>query len=375
MKALVKKEAQKGIWLEEVAVPKVGVNDVLIKIKKTAICGTDLHIYKWDEWSQKTIKTPMTIGHEYVGIVAEVGPGVRNIQVGDRVTGEGHIACGHCRNCRRGLQHICENSIGVGVNRDGAFAEYLCIPESNVVKLDDRISDDMAAIMDPFGNATHTALSFPLLGEDVLITGAGLIGTMATAIARFAGAKNVVVTDLSDYRLDIAKKMGATVTVNAAKGETVAGAMEKLGMRGFDVGLEMSGSPIAFRDMVANMYNGSKIAQLGMRGFDVGLEMSGSPIAFRDMVANMYNGSKIAQLGILPPTTTVDWSEIIFKALTIKGIYGREMWETWYKMQQMLISGLDLTPVITHHFPIAEFQKGFDVMESGQCGKVILDWE
>ena len=229
--------------------PKVGVNDVLIKIKKTAICGTDLHIYKWDEWSQKTIKTPMTIGHEYVGVVAEVGAGVRNIKVGDRVTGEGHIACGHCRNCRRGKEHICENSIGVGVNRDGAFAEYLCIPESNVVKLDDRITDDMAAIMDPFGNATHTALSFPLLGEDVLITGAGLIGTMATAIARFAGAKNVVVTDLNDYRLDIAKKMGATMTVNATKGETVAGAMEKLGIRSFNnVFKKQTGlSPAEFR--------------------------------------------------------------------------------------------------------------------------------
>ena len=227
------------------------------------------------------------------------------------------------------------------MNRDGAFAEYLAIPECNVVKLDDRISDDMASIMDPFGNATHTALSFPLLGEDVLITGAGLIGTMATAIAKFAGAKNIVVTDLSDYRLDIAKKMGATLTVNASKGETVAQAMEKL----------------------------------GIRGFDVGLEMSGSPIAFRDMVANMYNGSKIAQLGILPPSTTVDWSEIIFKALTITGIYGREMWETWYKMEQMLVSGLDLSPVITHRFPIAEFQKGFDIMESGQCGKVVLEWD
>ena len=332
MKALVKKEPMKGIWMEDVPVPEVGVNDVLIKIKKTAICGTDLHIYKWDEWSQKTIKTPMTIGHEYVGIVAKVG---------DRVTGEGHIACGHCRNCRRGQQHICENSIGVGVNRDGAFAEYLCIPESNVVKLDARISDDTAAIMDPFGNATHTALSFPLLGEDVLITGAGLIGTMATGIAKFAGAKNIVVTDLSEYRLDIAKKMGATITVNATKGETVEGAMK----------------------------------QLGIRGFDVGLEMSGAPVAFRDMVAHMYNGSKIAQLGILPPTTTVDWSEIIFKALTIKGIYGREMWETWYKMEQMLVSGLDLTPVITHHFKVDDFQKGFDIMESGQCGKVILEWE
>ncbi|MDD6123763.1 MAG: L-threonine 3-dehydrogenase [Bacteroidales bacterium] len=340
MKALVKKEPARGIWMEDVPVPEVGVNDVLIKIKKTAICGTDLHIYKWDEWSQKTIKTPMTIGHEYVGIVEKVGMGVRNIKVGDRVTGEGHIACGHCRNCRRGQQHICENSIGVGVNRDGAFAEYLSIPESNVVKLDARISDDTAAIMDPFGNATHTALSFPLLGEDVLITGAGLIGTMATAIAKFAGAKHIVVTDLSDYRLEIARKMGATCTVNAKRGETLDEAMQKQ----------------------------------GIRGFDVGLEMSGSPIAFRDMVSHMYNGSKIAQLGILPPTTTVDWSEIIFKALTIKGIYGREMWETWYKMEQMLVSGLDLSPVITHHFAIDDFQQGFDIMESGQCGKVILEW-
>ena len=340
MKALVKKEPARGIWMEDVPVPEVGVNDVLIKIKKTAICGTDLHIYKWDEWSQKTIKTPMTIGHEYVGIVEKVGMGVRNIKVGDRVTGEGHIACGHCRNCRRGQQHICENSIGVGVNRDGAFAEYLSIPESNVVKLDARISDDTAAIMDPFGNATHTALSFPLLGEDVLITGAGLIGTMATAIAKFAGAKHIVVTDLSDYRLEIARKMGATCTVNAKRGETLDEAMQKQ----------------------------------GIRGFDVGLEMSGSPIAFRDMVSHMYNGSKIAQLGILPPTTTVDWSEIIFKALTIKGIYGREMWETWYMMEQMLVSGLDLSPVITHHFAIDDFQQGFDIMESGQCGKVILEW-
>ncbi len=341
MKALVKKNPGKGLWLEDVPVPEVGVNDVKIKIKKTAICGTDLHIYKWDEWSQKTIKTPMTIGHEYVGIVAEVGPGVRNIKVGDRVTGEGHIACGHCRNCRRGKEHVCENSIGVGVHRDGAFAEYLVIPESNVVKLDDRISDEMAAIMDPFGNATHTALSFPLLGEDVLITGAGLIGTMATAISRFAGARHIVVTDLSDYRLDIAKKMGATVTVNPTKGESVAAAMK----------------------------------ELGMRGFDIGLEMSGSPIAFREMVESMYNGSKIAQLGILPPSTQVDWSEIIFKALTIKGIYGREMWETWYQMEQMLITGIDLSPVITHRFHVDDFQKGFDVMESGLCGKVILNWD
>ena len=341
MKALVKKYAEKGIWMEDVPVPEVGVNDVLIKIKKTAICGTDLHIYKWDEWSQKTIHTPMVIGHEYVGVVAQVGLGVRNIQVGDRVTGEGHIACGHCRNCRRGKLHVCEYSIGVGVNRDGAFAEYLCIPESNVVKLDARISDEMASIMDPFGNATHTALSFPLIGEDVLITGAGLIGTMATAICRFAGARHIVVTDISDYRLNIAKQMGATLAINPSKGETVKQAME----------------------------------QLHMRGFDIGLEMSGSPVAFREMIDSMYKGSKIAQLGILPDTTTVNWSEIIFNALTIKGIYGREMWETWYQMEQMLISGIDLTPVITHRFHIDDFQKGFDVMESGLCGKVILNWE
>ncbi len=341
MKALVKKEAGKGIWMADVPKPTIGINDVLVKIRKTAICGTDLHIYKWDEWSQKTIKTPMVIGHEYVGIVEEVGSGVTKVKVGDRVTGEGHIACGECRNCRRGMEHVCENTIGVGVNRDGCFAEYLSVPAHNVIKLDDRISDDLAAIMDPFGNATHTALSFPLLGEDVLITGTGLIGTMAVAICKFAGAKNIVVTDLNDYRLEIAKQMGATMTVNASKGETVAAAMETL----------------------------------GIKGFDVGLEMSGSPIAFRDMVSNLYNGSKIAQLGILPPTTTVDWSEIIFKALTIKGIYGREMWETWYKMQAMLVSGVDITPVITHRFHVDDFQKGFDIMESGQCGKVILSWE
>ena len=341
MKALVKKQPGKGIWMEDVPVPEVGINDVLIKIKKTAICGTDLHIYKWDEWSQNTIKTPMTIGHEYVGTVVEIGAGVRNVKVGERVTGEGHIACGHCRNCRRGKMHICENSIGVGVNRNGAFAEYLCIPESNVVKLEDGISDDLAAIMDPFGNATHTACSFPVLGEDVLITGAGLIGTMATGICKFAGARHVVVTDLNDYRLDIAKRMGATVTVNASKGETVQQAMDKL----------------------------------GIKGFDVGLEMSGSPVAFRDMISHMYKGSNIAQLGILPPTTTVNWDDIIFNAITIKGIYGREMWETWYKMKQMILSGLDLTPVITHHFDVDDFQKGFDVMESGLCGKVILNWE
>lgn len=339
MKALVKKLPQEGLWMEEIPVPEVGVNDVLIKIKKVAICGTDLHIYKWDAWSQKTIKTPMTIGHEYVGEIVDMGSGVRNFNIGDRVTGEGHIACGHCRNCRRGKKHVCQNTIGVGVNRDGAFAEYLCIPAENVVKLDPRISDDMAAIMDPFGNATHTALSFPLLGEDVLITGAGLIGTIATGICRFAGARHIVVTDVSDYRLNIAKQMGADIVVNPAKGETIEDARK----------------------------------QLNMQGFDVGLEMSGAPAAFNSMIDNMYNGSKISLLGILPDTTQVEWNKIIFNALTLKGIYGREMWETWYQMEQMLITGLDLSPVITHRFKFDDFEKGFEVMKSGQCGKVLLE--
>ena len=341
MKALVKAHAEKGIWMQDMPEPTVGINDVKIKIKKTAICGTDLHIYKWDEWSQKTINTPMIIGHEYVGVISEMGDGVKHLEIGDRVTGEGHIACGHCRNCRRGKLHVCENTIGVGVDRDGAFAEYLVIPADNVIKLDERISDEMAAIMDPFGNATHTALSFPVLGEDVLITGAGLIGSMATAICRFAGARNIVVSDISDYRLELAKKMGATMTINPAKGETIEGAIDTL----------------------------------KMHGFDIGLEMSGSPQAFDSMISNMYNGSKIALLGILPNTTTVDWSKIIFKALTLKGIYGREMWETWYQMEQMLISGIDLSPIITHRMHIDDFQEGFDIMESGQCGKVILSWD
>lgn len=341
MKALVKLRPEKGIWMEEMPMPHVGINDVLIKIKKTSICGTDLHIYNWDDWSQRTIKTPMIIGHEYMGEIVEKGRGVKNIQIGNRVTGEGHIACGHCRNCRRGKLHVCENSIGVGVNRDGSFAEYLSIPAANIVKLDNRINDEMASIMDPFGNATHTALSFPLIGEDVLITGAGLIGCMATAICRFAGARNIVVSDLSDYRLKIAEKMGATVLVNPTKGETIEGAVK----------------------------------QLHMHGFDIGLEMSGSPVAFESMIENMYNGSKIALLGILPNSTTVHWDTIIFKALTLKGIYGREMWETWYQMEQMLITGIDLTPIITHRFHINNFQKGFDVMEAGQCGKVILNWD
>jgi threonine 3-dehydrogenase len=341
MKALVKAKPEKGLWMQDMPVPQIGINEVLIKIKKSAICGTDLHIYKWDNWAQRTIKTPMIIGHEYVGEIVEIGKGVKNLKVGERVTGEGHIACGHCRNCRRGKLHVCENTIGVGVNRDGSFAEYLALPAENVIKLDPRISDEMASIMDPFGNATHTALSFPLIAEDVLITGAGLIGSMATAICRFAGARHIVVSDLSDYRLEIAKKMGATLTVNPSKGETIEGA----------------------------------IKELKMVGFDIGLEMSGSPAAFKGMIDNMYNGSKISLLGILPNDTQVEWDKIIFKALTVKGIYGREMWETWYQMEQMLISGIDLNPVITHRYHIDDFQKGFDVMEAGSCGKVILSWD
>ena len=283
----------------------------------------------------------MIIGHEYMGHIVKKGAGVKLLKEGDRVTGEGHLACGHCRNCRRGKEHVCENTLGIGVHVDGAFAEYVSIPSSNVVLLDKRIPDDWAAIMDPFGNATHTALSFPLLGEDVLITGAGLIGNMAVAIAKYSGARFIVVSDLSDYRLNIAKKMGATLTVNPSKRENIQDAVKAL----------------------------------GMRGFDVGLEMSGSPKAFIEMINNMYNGSSISLLGILPSNFPVPWSDIIFKAITLKGIYGREIWETWYKMEQMLISGIDLTPIITHRFSIDDFQKGFDVMESGQCGKVILNWE
>ncbi|NLV18295.1 MAG: L-threonine 3-dehydrogenase [Bacteroidetes bacterium] len=341
MKALVKARPERGLWMQEVPVPEPGLNDVIIKIRKSSICGTDLHIYKWDEWSQRTIKTPMVIGHEYMGIIEEMGPGVTNLKLGERVTGEGHLACGHCRNCRRGKEHVCENSIGIGVHVDGSFAEYLRIPATNVVPLDNRIPDDWAAIMDPFGNATHTALSFPLLGEDVLITGAGLIGGIAVAIARFSGARFIVASDLSDYRLDIAKKMGATLVVNPSKGEKISDAVKSL----------------------------------GMRGFDIGMEMSGSPAAFVEMIKNMYNGSSISLLGILPSDFEVPWSEIIFKAISLKGIYGREMWETWYKMEQMIIGGINLDPVITHHFHIDDFQKGFDVMEEGKCGKVILNWD
>ncbi len=340
MKALVKKLPERGIRMEEVPIPHIGVNDVLVKIKKTSICGTDLHIYKWDQWSQRTIKTPMIIGHEYVGTIVDMGSGVKNLHIGDRVTSEGHIACGHCRNCRRGKNHVCQNTIGTGVNIDGVFAEYAAVPASNIILANKKINDDLIAVLDPFGNATHTALSFPVVGEDVLITGAGPIGCMAAAICRFAGARYIVVTDLNEYRLNIAGKMGATKVIDPTK-ENIA-----------DV-----------------------VKELGMVGFDLGLEMSGSPAAFKDMIDNMYNGSKIALLGILPDSTQIRWDKIIFKAIHIKGIYGREMYETWYKMEQMMLSGIDITPVITHHFSIDEFQNGFDIMEQGNCGKVILNWE
>lgn len=340
MKALVKTQAAKGIWMEDVPVPVPGPNDVLIKVSKSSICGTDLHIYLWDEWAKKTIPVGLTIGHEYVGHVAAVGSEVREFKEGDRVTGEGHIACGHCRNCRRGRQHICETTVGIGVNINGSFAEYVKVPVANVMKINKKIPDEILAIMDPFGNATHTTLSFPIIGEDVLITGAGLIGSMAVSVARFAGARFVVATETSPYRAELARKMGATRVVNPLE------------------------------DKLSEVMD-----ELGMIGFDIGLECSGSPAAFNQLVEHMYNSGKISLLGILPSSTTVDWTSIIFKGLTLKGIYGREMFETWYHMEQMLLSGLDLSPIITHRYSIDEFQKGFDVMESGQCGKVILNWD
>ena len=341
MKVLAKLKPEEGMWMSEADRPEVGYNDILIKIKKTAICGTDVHIYNWDEWSQNTVPVGMTVGHEYVGVVAEMGAGVRGFEIGDRVSGEGHITCGHCRNCRAGRRHLCRNTMGVGVNRPGAFAEYLAIPADNAFKLPDEVSDDMAAIFDPFGNAVHTALSFDLVGEDVLITGAGPIGMMAAAVAKHAGARHVVITDINEFRLELAKKMGATRTVNS-KHENLQDVMNELGMS---------------------------------EGFDVGLEMSGVPVAFNGMLKAMNHGGKIALLGIPPGDMAVDWNQVIFKGLVIKGIYGREMFETWYKMAALIQSGLDLSPMITHTMPVAEFQQGFDIMRSGKSGKVILDWE
>lgn len=340
MRALVKKSAEPGIWMEQVPVPAVGHNDVLIRIAKTAICGTDVHIYNWDDWSQKTVPVPNTIGHEFMGEIVEIGSEVKGLKPGDRVSGEGHITCGFCRNCRAGRRHLCRNSVGVGVQRAGAFAEYLSIPAFNTFVLPDAITDDMASILDPFGNATHTALSFNLVGEDILITGAGPIGIMAVAICRHVGARHVVITDVNDYRLDLARKMGATRAINVAE-TSVEDAMRELGMQ---------------------------------EGFDVGLEMSGNPGALRTMLQTMHHGGSVAVLGIPPGETSIDWNDVIFKGLTLKGIYGREMFETWYKMASMIQSGLDITPVITHHYMVDQFQAGFDVMRSGQSGKVILDW-
>jgi threonine 3-dehydrogenase len=340
MKALVKTEAGPGLKLVRTGRPEVGHNDVLIKIRKTAICGTDVHIWKWDDWAAKTIPVPMTVGHEYLGEIVEIGQEVRGFAVGDRVSGEGHVTCGSCRNCRAGRRHLCRNTLGVGVNRPGCFAEYLSLPAFNAFKIPADIGDDLAAVFDPFGNATHTALSFDLVGEDVLITGAGPIGIMAAAIARHAGARHVVVTDVNDYRLGLARVMGATRAVNVAR-ESLPDVMGDLGMT---------------------------------EGFDVGMEMSGAPQAFVTMLAHMNHGGKVAMLGIPPAGTCVDWNQVIFKGLVIKGIYGREMFETWYKMAAMLQSGLDIAPIITHTFPVEEFEKGFEVMMSGQSGKVILDW-
>jgi threonine 3-dehydrogenase len=341
MKALVKAKAERGIWMQDIDEPEVGHNDVLIRINRTAICGTDIHIFKWDDWAQATIPVPLAVGHEFCGEIVQMGIEVRGFEVGDRVSAEGHITCGVCRNCRAGRRHLCMNTLGVGVSRPGAFAEYLSVPAFNVFKLPDAIGNDMASILDPLGNATHTALSFDLVGEDVLITGAGPIGIMAVAIAKYAGARHVVITDINDFRLDLARKMGATAAINVTR--------DLLDKTMLDLGME--------------------------EGFDVGMEMSGNPQAFRDMLQTMHHGGKVALLGIPPAETAIDWNQVIFKGLELKGIYGREMFETWYKMSSMLQSGLNIEPVITHHFPIDEYLPAFELMESGQTGKVILNWD
>lgn len=339
MKALVKKHRKAGIWLEEVEKPSPGHNDVLIKIDMTAICGTDLHIYKWDEWSQKNIKTPLIIGHEFVGHIVAMGDEVNGYQVGQRVSAEGHIVCGVCRNCRAGTQHLCPNTQGIGVNKNGAFAEYITMPVQNLWPVPDRIASELAAFFDPFGNAAHCALEFDIVGEDVLITGAGPIGIIAAGICKHIGARKIVITDINDYRLKLAHNMGATRCVNILK--------EKL----TDVMHEMS-----------------------ITGFDLGMEMSGNPQAFNDMLSNMYNGGKVTLLGMLPDSTQINWDHIIFKGLSVKGITGRRMYETWYKMTQMLLNGFPLEKALTHQIPIDDYQKGFDLMASGECGKVVCHW-
>jgi threonine 3-dehydrogenase len=340
MKALVKSRRASGLWLEDVELPKIGINDVLIRVHRTGICGTDLHIYQWDDWAQHTLPVPLVIGHEFVGEIVEVGSNVADFYPGEIVSGEGHVVCGRCRNCLAGRRHLCAHTEGVGVNRPGAFAEYIALPMANIWRHHPGVDEDIAAIFDPFGNAVHTGLSFPVLGEDVLITGAGPIGLMAAAVVRHAGARFVVITDVNTRRLALAKKMGATLALNPNE-NGLAAVQKELGMT---------------------------------EGFDVGLEMSGNPAALRDMLANMSHGAKIAMLGIPPNDMAIDWRTVIFNMLTIKGIYGREMYETWYKMTVMLQSGLDISPIITHRFHYEEFEKGFDVMSAGQSGKVILNW-
>ena len=343
MKALVKSHSEKGIWLEDVPMPEVGSNEVLIKVQKTAICGTDVHIYNWDEWAQKTIKTPMITGHEFAGVIADMGDGVKGLKVDDVVSAEGHVVCNRCRNCLGGRKHLCPNTVGIGVNRDGAFAEYIVVPAENVFRPTQDVSTDLLACFDPFGNAVHTALSFYMLGEDVLITGAGPIGIMAAMVAVHAGARNVVITDLNEYRLNLVKEVvPKAIPLNASKEKISKDFLDRLCI---------------------------------FEGFDVGLEMSGSPQAFGDMLKFMINGGKIAMLAIMPPGSGIDWNLVVFKGLQIKGIYGREIFETWYKGSMMVQSGLPLDKIITHHFHYTDFQKGFDVMCSGQSGKVILNWE
>jgi len=341
MKALVKKHAKPGLWLDDVPEPEIGINDVLIRVKKTSVCGTDLHIYNWDQWAQKTIKVPMTIGHEFMGEIVRVGSNVTDFFPGQTVSGEGHVVCGHCRNCLAGRRHLCAHTSGVGVNRPGAFAEYIALPMANVWVHWNGVDSDIAAIFDPFGNAVHTALSFPLLGEDVLITGCGPIGLMAAAVVRHAGARFVVATDVNPYRLDLARKMGVTRAVNVRE-QSLADIQRELGMK---------------------------------EGFDVGLEMSGNPSAFRDMLANMSHGGKIAVLGIPSEQIAIDWNTVIFSMLTIKGVYGREMYETWYQMSVMLQSGLDIRPVITHCMPYKDYEEAFRIMREGNAGKIILAWQ
>lgn len=340
MKALVKAYAEPGLWLQDVPMPEVGPADVLIKVQKTSICGTDVHIYKWDKWAQRTIPVPMHVGHEFCGVVEAVGSAVEGIVPGEIVSGEGHIVCGHCRNCLAGRRHLCPNTKGVGVNRPGAFAEYLAIPAANVYKVPEGIDPDIVSTFDPLGNAVHTALSWDLVAEDVLITGAGPIGCMAAAICKFAGAKNVVITDVNPYRLELAMKLGATRAVNVAT-ESLASVMKELKMS---------------------------------EGFDVGLEMSGHPSGLNDILEYSSNGAKVSLLGIFPDKVAIDWDKVIFKGLILKGIYGREMFETWYKMGSMVLAGLDITPVITHRYHYTEFEKGFEAMISGQSGKIVLDW-